>query len=167
MPVVPNIKLTRRLILCGCVVVGLLNGCSRQADPDSAIARVNETNMQRLANLYFTFQSQHEWRGPANEAEFKSYLRGYNRHKLSRIGVDPDALDNLFVSERDGQPFKIRYGVPGSAMGSSEPVIFETVGDGKGRLVGFLDMQQREVDETEYNSLWSSKPSKGPHRENR
>ena len=83
------------------------------------------------------------------------------------IPVDPNALDKLFISERDGQPFKIRYGVLGSAMGSSAPVIFESAGDSKGRLVGFLDMQQREVDESEYKSLWSATASQAPRRENR
>ena len=74
----PNIKLTRFVILCGCLFEGLLTGCSSRTDPDSAIARVNGTNIERLANLYFTFQSQHEWRGPADEAEFKSFLHKYN-----------------------------------------------------------------------------------------
>jgi hypothetical protein len=160
---VRSIKLIRLLILSGCLFVG----CSRPSDPDSAIASVNATNIQRLANLYFTYQSQHDWRGPADEAQFKSFLHAYNPHKLSRIGVDPNALDKLFVSERDGQPFKIRYGVFGSAMGSSAPVIFEAVGGGKGRLVGFLDMQQREVDESEYNALWSSTARQAPQRESR
>ncbi len=163
----PNIKLMRFVILCGCLFEGLLTGCSSRTDPDSAIARVNGTNTQRLANLYFTFQSQHEWLGPADEAEFKSFLHKYNPHKLGRIGVDPNALDKLFISERDEQPFKIHYGILGSAMGSSAPVIFESAGDGKRRMVGFLDMQQREVDESEYDALWSATASHASHREKR
>jgi hypothetical protein len=149
------------------MLTGQLIGCSSRTDPDSAIARVNGTNIQRLANLYFTFQTQHEWRGPADEAEFRSFLRKYDPHKLGRIGVDPNALDKLFISEGDGKPFKIRYGVLGSVMGSSAPVIFESAGDGKHRLVGFLDMQQREVDDSEYNTLWSATASQAPHREKR
>lgn len=145
----------------------MLLGCTGRTDPDSAIASVNETNLQRLANLYFTFQSKHDWRGPANEDEFKSFLRGYNPEKLTRIGIDPNAIDKLFISERDGEPFRIRYRVVGSAMGSSEPVIFESKGDGRNRLVGFLDMRQREVDETEYDALWSATASPAPQRENR
>jgi hypothetical protein len=163
----PNIKLTRFVVVCGCLLAGVLNGCSSRTDPDSAIARVNGTNIERLANLYFTFQSQHDWRGPADEAEFKSFIGKYNPKKLSRIGVDPNAIDKLFISERDGQPFKIRYGVVGSAMGSSAPVIFESAGDGSRRQVGFLDMQQRDVDETEYNALWSATSAPAPHREKR
>ncbi|HEX4414457.1 MAG TPA: hypothetical protein VH107_12575 [Lacipirellulaceae bacterium] len=164
---VRNFKSIRFVSLCGVVFAAVLTGCSSSTNPDAAIARVNATNIQRLANLYFTYQSQHDWHGPADEAEFKSFLHKYNPHKLSRIGVDPNALDKLFTSERDGQPFKIRYGVQGSAMGSSAPVIFESAGDGKSRLVGFLDMQQREVEEPEYNTLWSDTASHAPHREKR
>ena len=137
------------------LIAGVFAGCGGGTDPDKAIARVNETNIQRLANLYFTYQMKNAWQGPADEAEFKKFISSYDPKKLTRIGIDPSAIDELFVNERDGQPFKIRYSVAGSAMGSSEPVIFESVGvDGK-RVVGFLNMEQREVDEAEYNDLWA------------
>ena len=148
----------RCLLVGNCLLAVVLSGCSNRSDPQAAIARVNETNLQRLANLYFTFQSKQNWRGPADEAEFKAFLRSYNPAKLSRIGIDPNKLDDLFLSERDGEPFKIRYGVPGSAMGSTEPVVFETTGVGGTRLVGFLNMEQREVDAAEYDALWSADP---------
>jgi hypothetical protein len=164
---VPNFTSMRSVLLFGCLLSSVLIGCSSRTNPDSAIASVNTTNIQRLANLYFTYQSQHDWHGPANENDFKSFLRGYPEHKLTRIGVDPKDIDKLFISERDSQPFKVRYGVLGSSMGSSAPVIFESTGDGKGRLVGFLDMQQREVDDSEYKSLWSSTVSAAPQRETR
>jgi hypothetical protein len=155
-----------RFALCfSFLAAAMLSGCSNGTDPENTLARVNETNLQRLANLYITFQSKHDWRGPKDEAEFKAFLRGYNPAKLERIGVDPNQLDALFVNERDGEPFKIRYGVPGTAMGSSEPVIFESTGDGSTRLVGFLNMQQREVDAAEYDALWAAAPA--PPRDSR
>ena len=138
-----------------CLMLGVFAGCGRSIDPDEAIASVNETNIQRLANLYFTYQMKNAWHGPADEAEFKKFISSYNTKKLTRIGIDPSAIDELFVNERDGQPFKIRYSVAGSAMGSSEPVIFESVGVHGKRMVGFLNMEQREVDEAEYNDLWA------------
>jgi hypothetical protein len=139
------------------LAVGLFAGCGGRAEPESAIAAVNRQNIQRLANLYFAYQMKHEWQGPPDEQAFKEFLRGYNANKLTRIGVDPNAIDSLFINERDGQPFKIRYGVAGSAMGSSEPVIFEATGVGGRRSVGFLNMVQREVDEAEYNDLWAGR----------
>jgi hypothetical protein len=149
----------RITIVSCCLLLGLLPGCTRTIDPNEAIASVNETNIQRLANLYFTYQMKHGWKGPGNEAEFKKFLGGYNPAKLTRIGIDPGSIDELFINERDGEPFKIRYSVVGSAMGSSEAVIFESVGEGGKRLVGFLSMEQREVDEAEYDNLWAAKAS--------
>jgi hypothetical protein len=147
------------------VLLAALTGCSGGVDHDEALARVNSTNIQRLANLYFTYQTQNEWRGPADEAAFKSFIRSYNPQKLTRIGVDANAIDSLFTSERDGRPFKIRYGVKGSAMGSSEPVIFESLGVDGTRQVGFLNMTQTLVDEAEYESLWTrGAPAANPSR---
>jgi len=156
--IVSNKSLTSGAV-AACLAVTMLSGCGGAIDPDAAIAKVNESNIQRLANLYFTYQMKNRWRGPADEEAFKKFIRSYNPKKLTRIGIDPNAIDELFINERDGQPFRIRYAVPGSAMGSSEPVIFETESvDGK-FLVGFLNMQQREVDEAEYQQLFGSKTS--------
>ncbi len=146
------------LRLVGCLLtVGLLMGCRGSVNPQDALAEANATNLQRLANLYVAFQMENNWQGPADEAKFKEFLRTFSPKKLTRIGIDSTATDAIFVSERDGQPFKIRYSVMGSMMGSMEPVIFEAEGiDGK-RLVGFLDMSVREVEAAEYDDLWAGK----------
>jgi hypothetical protein len=150
-----NKKSMPRFVSC-CIAVSLLLGCTRGADPQDAVAKANATNLQRLSNLYLAYQGDNNWQGPADEAKFKEFIRGFSPKKLTRIGIDPNATDSLFVSERDGQPFKIRYSVAGNMMGSMEPVIFEAEGiDGK-RLVGFLDMSQREVDNAEYESLFAN-----------
>jgi hypothetical protein len=156
-----------RTVLPPCyVLLAALTGCGGGVDHDDALARVNSTNVQRLANLYFTYQTTNEWRGPADEAAFKTFIRSYNPQKLTRIGVDANAIDALFTSERDGRPFNIRYGVKGSAMGSSEPVIFESLGVDGSRQVGFLNMTQTLVDEAEYKSLWDrGAPAAHPPRE--
>jgi hypothetical protein len=139
------------------LILGLLVGCSDQADPGDALAKANESNIQRLANLYLAYQSDNNWVGPPDEAAFKEFIKAYSPKKLERIGIDPAQVDQLFVSERDSQPFKIRYKVVGNMMGSTEPVIFEAAGVGGQRMVGFLNMSQREVDAAEYDSLWAGK----------
>ena len=146
------------------LMIGFFCGCSGRLDPDQAIARVNETNLQRLANLYLTYQMKNGWQGPADEAEFKQFIRSYSKKKLIRIGIDPETIDKLFISDRDGQPFKIRYAVAGSAMGSAEPVIFESLGTGGKRMVGFLNMEQHQVDEAEYENLWEGGTKPAPDR---
>ena len=159
--------LALRTALCICIsaVVILCSGCGDQGS-DAAIASVNETNVQRLANLYFAYQMKHDWKGPADEAEFKSFITAFNPQKLARIGVDPQATDELFVSQRDGQPFQFRFGVRGSAIGCSEPVVFESAGvDGK-FMVGFLNMEQREVDQDEYSALLAGGESSSARQRN-
>lgn len=145
-----------RLAAC-LLLLAAVAGCGGGTDGNATLAELNSTNIKRLANLYFTYQLSNDFRGPKDEADFKKFLSSVDPEKLTRIGIDPNAIDALFVSQRDNQPFKVRYGVRGSAMGSSEPVIFEAEGvDGK-REVGFLNMTQREVDAAEYDALWAGK----------
>jgi hypothetical protein len=73
------------------LAMGLSLGCGG-ADPADLLAAANDSNVQRLANLYEAFQSRHNWRGPKDEEEFKSFLKGWNPKKLSNIGVDPKPL---------------------------------------------------------------------------
>lgn len=140
---------------CASLLLLLASGCGG-VDTAGALADANSTNLRRLTTLYFTYQSTHQWRGPADEAAFKEFTRTYDAKKLARIGVDPQSVDVLFVSDRDGQPFKIRYGVPGDARGSEAPVIFEAQGVDGIRQVSLLDMDVREVDDEEYQRLWSA-----------
>src|SRR5262245_60889516 len=115
-----------------CLLAVLAVGCGGGDSAVDAVKKGNSTNIQRLANLYFGYQSRHDWSGPPDEAALKKFISEFEPDKLDLIGVDPSAVDAIFTSERDGQPFKIRYGVRGSIMGSSDPVIFESAGvDGK------------------------------------
>jgi hypothetical protein len=139
------------LSLAACVLVG----CSGSTDPSAAVAAANSTNIQRLTNLYQAYQSENGWVGPADDELLKEFIRGLPPNTLTRIGIEPGNIDPIFVSERDDQPFKLRYKVVGSMMGSTEPVVFESEGvDGK-KMVGFLNMTQREVDAAEYDSLFA------------
>ena len=143
------------------LLVGVL-GCG-EADPTAKLAELNETNVQRVANLYFAYQKKHNFNGPPNEEAFKSFVTNFNPTKLERMGIDPAATSDLFTSSRDGQPFKIRYGVRGSAMGSQEAVVFEAEGVSGTRMVGFLNLTHREVDAIEYEQLWSGKVAANPN----
>ena len=151
------------LILCGCVLLMLTAGCGDSNSVESAISSVNQNNMQRLINLYVRYQTQHRWQGPPSEDAFRDYIAQVQPVMLERMGVDPGNLDQLFVSERDNQPFQIRYGIPGSARGSNEAVIFEASGDQGKRQVGFTSSVIEEVaDDQRYDGLWSGKISGQP-----
>lgn len=138
-------------------------GCSGGSNGDSMIRDANKNSMQRLANLYTMFQASHGWKGPKDEKEFRSFIAGADPSSLAPMGVSPTNIDPLFVSDRDGKAFKVRYAVQGS-MGSKEPVIFESTGkDGK-YLVAFTGMIQKEVDKSEYDSLFEGKGSEQVQR---
>ena len=136
-----------------------LTGCGGMT-PESSVAESNKTNMQRLGNMYQMFQFKNQLRGPRDEAEFKEFIRGVNPKVLEPRGIDPNDLDSLFVSQRDKEPFAIRYNVPSGPRGSDEPVIFENTGNGGPRMVYFLNMIMREVEAEEYNNLLNSEPKK-------
>lgn len=131
----------------------LLVGCTGGSSVDQSIANTNKSNMERLANLYVRFQTQNNWRGPKDEAEFKEYLNSVPGTTLERMGVT-GSIEDLFVSESDDAPFKIRYGVRGSARGTNDAIIFEQEGDGGKRRVGFTSRNIEEVeDDARYNGL--------------
>jgi len=136
--------MNRRAFIVGWVallVAGLLSsGCARDKSPESIMAAKNSRNIEKLTTLYWAFQQDNNWRGPEDEATFKSWILNYPPRKLKRIGIDPTNTTEIFVNERDGEPFKIRYGVEGRMTGSNEP--------------RFLSNVEREVNDEDYIGLW-------------
>ena len=133
----------------------LSTGCGDgRPSADDMLAKSNQENIQRLATLYVRFQLSNGSAGPANEAEFRKFISDCSPKRLERIGVDINSIDDLFISERDSEPFKIRYGVRGNSRGSNDPIVFEAVGaDGK-RRVGFTSLKVVETEnDKEYQEL--------------
>lgn len=143
------------LIITTALAMFSMTGCGGRS-ADQAIADTNPTNLHRLANLYVRFQTTHRWKGPKDEAEFKAFINELPAPTLTRMGVDPAGIEDLFVSENDNAPFKIRYGVPGNARGSNDAVVFEAAGKSGLYRVGFTSMRVEEVEDQErYNGLFS------------
>ncbi|HEX6961513.1 MAG TPA: hypothetical protein VF175_06575 [Lacipirellula sp.] len=88
-------------------------------------------------------------RPPADEAQFKSFI-SQNGAILERMGVA--SADDLFVSERDSQPFVVIYGKHPQGMATTV-VAYESQGvDGK-RLIGHSTRMIEEVDEARFREL--------------
>jgi hypothetical protein len=157
----------RRLLwlLIGLLLPGF-TGCGSGNTPQAALRDANRTNMQKLANLYSMYQVQHQFKGPPSEEVFREFIGQLDEGTQSKMGVDSRGLDKLFISERDREPFLIRYGVPSGPRGSKEPVVFELTGKRGQRMVGFLNMVQREVDPEEYQQLWRAE-AKAPSSNDR
>jgi len=141
----------------------LFAGCSSDTTARD-VAALNTSNAQRLANFYAGMQNGYatsKGGAPDDEAAFKSYISAYPADKLKMMGVDIAKVDDLFKSERDGKPFKIRYKV-GGGRGSVDPVVFEQDGkDGK-RQVGFTGGKVEEVDQATYDQYLAGKTGTAP-----
>lgn len=134
-----------------------LAGCNRDRTA-GAVADMNPDNAHRLSNLYAAHQNFKGGKGPKDEAAFKTFVREFDATKLGMMGVDPANVDVVFVSDRDGQPFKVRYGV-GGGRGSNDPVVFEQVGkDGK-KQVGYTSGTVQELADGEADRLLAAKPA--------
>ncbi len=135
-------------------------GCGSGNNPNAAIAQANKTNLQRLSNLYVKYQMTNRFKGPKDEVEFRKFISSANNSEtLALMGVDPNEIDELFICESDGEPFAIRYNVPSGTRGSTEPVVFQKTGSDGMRMVGFLNMVQRKVNDEEYERLFNAKPA--------
>ncbi len=134
------------------LIVGfaMLTGCG-SGTPTSA--KYNDTNIKRLCNCYSMYQFSNGFRGPESEEVLKEFLKndaGANV-KLKRMGINKDRIDDIFTSERDGEPFKVRYGLRGSD--ANVAVVFESVGVDGRRMVALNPVV--ECDDAEYDAYWS------------
>ena len=141
------------------LLLAFVSGCS---DPvGDKIESLNATAAQRLANTYTFFQARNGYRGPKDEAELRDFCADpKNKKGFERAGIDLSEIDALFVSPRDNQPFKVRYGVKGSPMGFSEPLVFESVGVEGEVMVAFGDSKSKLMSPEEADDLFSAKPKK-------
>lgn len=153
---------TLRFGLCLFVLLGasvVLSGCGG-ADAGSMIADANDTNVKRLATLYSYFHIQNRNKGPKNEEQLRAFIESQDANRLKRGGIDATKLDELFVSERDDEPFVVRYGVNTVIRGPALAVIFESTGVDGMRQVGFCNGSMKEVDKDEYDRLMAGKVDK-------
>jgi hypothetical protein len=71
---------------------------------------------------------------------------------LKRIDITPETVDDIFIGDRDGEPFVVRYGLTGVA---DHAVVLEAVGVEGMRIVALAN--PLEVDEATYDDYLSGK----------
>ena len=139
------------------VLLAGLAGCG--GDPTAKeVAALNQSNIQRVANLYTAFQTYKAGRGPKSEAEFKDFIANFDADRLKMMGINPADLGGLFTSERDGKAFRVRYNV-GGGRGSVDAVVFEQDGQAGKKQIGFTTGKVDEVDDATWQQLWAAKPA--------
>ena len=140
-------------------VVAVVAGCS-----DSSISRqvaaMNDSRIKQLANLFRFYQATNGWVGPKDEATLRTFVASAPAKNLAMMGVDPTKFDELLVSDRDGKPFRVRWGVTIGPL-EEQAVVFEQDGhDGK-RFVAFTGARAEEVDTDRYEKLWKGESISG------
>ena len=121
--------------------------CDRQAVNSHNLDKSHVRSLTALHGLA-TSKLRHP---PSDEKEFKQ--------ALATLSVKPEQMkvgsfDELFVSERDGKPLVVVYGVSNK---NSDVLVYEQTGVNGKRLVGHRIGVVEEVDEAEYKKLTGSK----------
>ena len=150
----------REVLLCLSIGIFLLSaGCSSSNNVAGVVAKMNDSSIKRAANLFGAAIERSGWRSPKDEAAFREFIQNKMvPQKLKLMGVDPQNIDAVFVSDRDGKPFKFRYGLelwPFAIV----PVVFEQQGINGLRQVAYSDGRMVEAGDAEYQKLWGEKGS--------
>ena len=112
----------------------------------------NKEEMSRLKPLTVLYVSatnalRHP---PQSEDEFKKYIASQKGRLLDMMHVEKP--DELFTSERDGQPYVIAYG-PTPNGKPREVIAYEKVGVNGKRMVGYSTEIVSELDEEHFRQV--------------
>lgn len=155
----PNLFLL--LILSACLI-----GCDSQSARDADfVKKANDNNIKKVASVYQLFASRFANTGPKSKEELVEFLTSNEsiQKNLKLIGIDVNNLDEIFVSENDGEEFIIRWGefMNPDETRAKEPFVFEKVGTNGMRLVMVSNRKILEVsDDKKYQKLLKGKIGK-------
>ena len=108
--------------------------------------KVESSHVRLLTNLHGLASSK-LGHAPRDEQDFK---QGIAAAHMSPEKLKVGSIDELFVSERDGQPLVVVYGTPPK---NSDVVVYERAGVNGKRQIGHRIGMVEEVDETHFNEL--------------
>jgi len=148
------------LVLSGFVGSAGCGSGNPQAAAKAVVRRYNDSNGKRLANFYGQYQSEF-LSGPKDEQTFKQFIAGRSSSALEEMGVKAEGVDGLFVSERDKQPFFIRYGLK-RPTGGRQALVCETQGVGGKSLVVFSGPKEVEVPVAELDAYKKGEKDEKP-----
>ncbi|MBM4010741.1 MAG: hypothetical protein FJ286_05095 [Planctomycetes bacterium] len=135
------------------VAVASSGGCS-DGNLRRQVAAMNDSRIKQLANLFRFYQATNGWVGPKDEATLQAFLQSAPTKNLAMMGIDPARFDEMLVSDRDGKPFRVRWGVSIGPL-EEQAVVFEAEGSAGKRFVAFTGARAEEVDSDRYDRLWN------------
>ena len=100
-------------VTCVCFV-GLVafNGCDTGPDIGGEVAKANKSNVQKIANSLYLHQSV-VGKTPKSEEELCDFIANADARvdkSLKLMQIDKANFKDHLISERDGEPFFVRYG---------------------------------------------------------
>lgn len=127
----------------------LLAGCG---DGKKSVAQLKDTNIRKIHAIYQFYMNNNRMRGPASKEVLMEYIASHEgQFALKRMDMDPDSVEDYFISERDGEEFVIRWGLVGV---KDHAIIFEATGDEEG--MRFVALSEPILcDETDYEAYLS------------
>ena len=156
-----NLNLFLLLISSACLI-----GCDGQSARNADfVKKANDSNIKKVASAYQLFASRFANTGPKSKEELVEFLKTTEsiQKNLGLIGIDVNSLDEIFVSENDGEEFVIRWGefMNPDETRAKEPFVFEKVGTDGMRLVMISNRKILEVsDDDKYQKLLKGKIGK-------
>jgi hypothetical protein len=83
--------------------VAAATGCNEQGGG----RRLHESNLRLVAVVYNQYLAAHDGEAPSDADDFRAYVESLGPGLLQRAGLS--GLDELFISQRDGRPFAVKY----------------------------------------------------------
>jgi hypothetical protein len=140
-------------VLGVCVLVWGCGGSQRASAPRE------ESNLKALAVFYGRYLAQHRGQPPQNVDAFKGFLATVGAEELQVFQIN--STDELFISERDGQPFTVLYGTltaTEEGLGGAPVIAYEQQGVRGKRFVANWLGEIEEVDDARFRQLVPSAP---------
>ena len=144
-------RLSRSFALPLLLIVALVGCNSPQAK--QSLGR-ESSHLRWLMRMYILAAQQ--GRTPKSDEEFKQFINGLDAgtrdRTFSAAGVS--SADELFISERDGQPYVMVYGRPPAGVAPGLVAYEQQGADGR-RYVGYSVGMVEEVDQERFDKLVS------------
>jgi hypothetical protein len=138
-------SLVRHPLARGHLMIAILvaaTGCNESSELSSPAAR----RLHVLTTVYLDYAAA-KGIGPANHEQLKAHFQNAPPFLLSAEGVSAKECETIFVSPRDGEPFRISYGERFAFRDDAPIIACEQVGKDGMRLTAYANGRIDLVDE--------------------
>jgi hypothetical protein len=131
---------SRKILLIVSLMGALAPGCAEREPYE------RQPNLRAIAAYYSQYRAHNRGQVPADEKDFKNFIKQQGGVALDHKGI---TVDDLFVSNRDGKPFVVKYRGDKS-WPLPEAVAYEQEGSGGTRHVATIVGEYDEISEAEF-----------------